>query len=137
MTAKASIHANKEYHQQAMTKVRARYEDPSQSFDTILDSQARKIMDSNVKVIESLFKIAILCGKQGLALRGHRDDRIQWEDEGEGSNEGNFVQLVKFRAETDKVLLSKCPRNAQYTCTSKTIQNELIKVAGDKIRTDI
>ena len=141
ITAKACTHASKEYHLQAMTKMSeflARYEDPSQSVATMLESHARKIMNSNVKVIESLFKITILCGKQGLALRGHRDDRIHWEDEGEGSNEGNFVQLVKFRAETDEILadhLSKCPRNARYT--SKTIQNELIQVAGGKIRTDI
>lgn len=89
-------------------------------------------------MIESLFKVAILCGKQGLAMRGHRDDRVQWEDEGEGSNEGNFIQLVRFRAETDDVLaahLSKAPQNARYT--SKTIQNELLQVAGDKIHSEI
>ena len=66
-------------------------------------------MDSNQKVVESLFKVALLC------VRGHRDDRVQWEDEGEGSNEGNFIELVRFRAETDQVLadhLFKAPRNA-------------------------
>ena len=96
------------------------------------------MMESNQKVIESLLKIVLLCGKQGLALRGHRDDTINWEDEEGSSNDGNFVQLVRFRAETDPILanhLSKSPRNARYA--SKTIQNELVGVIGDSIRRDI
>ena len=85
-----------------------------------------------------LLKIATLFGKQGFALRGHRNDRVHWEDEDGSSNEGNFVQLVRFRAETDTILadhLTKGPKNARYT--SKTIQNELVGVIGDKIRDDI
>ena len=131
----------KEYHRSAMTRMSeflAWYEDPSQSVDTMLDSQAQRVIDRNKQVIESLFRVGILCGKQGLAMQGHRDDKVQWGDEVEGPNEGNFVQLVRFRAETDKVQavhLSKGPKNARYT--SKTIQNELVRVAGDKICTDI
>ena len=141
MTAMAIIHASKEYHRTAMTRMiefTARYEDPPQSVGTMLDSQAQRLIDGNKQVIESLFKVAIRCGKQGLAMRGHRDDKVQWDVEGEGSNEGNFIQLIRFRADTDKVLaehLSKCPKNVRYT--SKTIQNELVRIAGDKIRTDI
>ena len=41
---------------------------------------------------ESLLRIIILCGKQGLALRGHRDHRIYLS--AERSNEGNFIELV-------------------------------------------
>ena len=82
-------------------------------------------METNQKVVESLFKIVLLCGRQGLALRGHRDDQISWtEDDDTHSNQGNFVELVRFRAETDAVLaehLAKSPRNKRYT--SKTIQN--------------
>uniref|UniRef100_A0A1X7TFQ6 DUF4371 domain-containing protein n=1 Tax=Amphimedon queenslandica TaxID=400682 RepID=A0A1X7TFQ6_AMPQE len=65
---------------------------------------------------------------QGLALRGHRDDNVDWTDEGYGRNE----------AETDHTLanhLAKAPRNATYT--SKTIQNELISVIGNNIQTTI
>ena len=46
-------------------------------------------------------------------------------------NLGNFVELVKFRAETDDILhthLENVPKNVQYT--SKTIQNEMIDVIG-------
>ena len=92
-----------------------------------------------MKVLESLTKIVLLCGKQGLALRGHRDDRISWEEDANTHfNEGNFVKLIRFRAETDSVLaehLAKSPRNARYT--SKTVQNELVDVIGECIRNDI
>ena len=141
MPDKANTHASKEYHRNAMTKMEeflVRYRNPSQSINTLLDNEAKQIMEANQKVIESLLKIVILCGKQGIALRGHRDDEIDWEDDVSILNEGNFIQLVRFRAETDTILadhLSKSPKNARYT--SKTIQNELVGIVGDSIRTDI
>ena len=48
----------------------------------------------------------MLCGKQGIPLHGHRDDHNVWTDEEEleAENEGNFIKLVHFRAETDDVL---------------------------------
>ena len=85
----------------------------------------------------SLLKIVLLCGKQGLAFRGHRDDQVDWSDES-SSNRGNFVQLVRIRAETDSILaahLQEAPQNARYT--SKGIQNELIDVVGQSIQLDI
>ena len=94
-------------------------------------------METNQKVIESPLRIVILYGKQGLALCGHRDDKIDWQSV-ESSNEDNFVQLVHFRVETDTILsayLSKAPKNACYT--SKTIQNELLSVVADSIRYSI
>ncbi len=79
MTLKACAHAKKEYHLKSMatmTEFIARYEQPSQSVGTLLDSEAQRVMERNHKVIGSLFKVTILCGQQGMALRGHRDDRI-------------------------------------------------------------
>ena len=122
-----------------MSELLTRYENPSREISTILDSETQCIMEGNEKVLESLLKIVILCGKQGLALRGHRDDHISWTDHsGSLANEGNFIALVRFRAETDDVLahhLANSPRNARYT--SKTIQNELVDVIGRSIRSDV
>lgn len=64
----------KEYNRNTMTKMEeflVQYRNPSQGVNTLLDNEAR-IMETNQKVIESLLKIVILCGKQGIAL-GHRD----------------------------------------------------------------
>jgi len=91
------------------------------------------------KVIKSLFKIILLCGKQGITLRGHRDYKINWfEHDEDDRNQGNFTELVWFRAKTDKTLrkhLQNAPRNAKYT--SKTIQNDMIEVIGKHMRKNI
>ena len=84
--------------------------------------------------------MVLLCGKQGLAFRGHHDDHVNWAELEEDSslNQGNFIELVRFRAETDHVLsshLQNSPANAQYT--SKTIQNDLIEVIGKCNHKDI
>ena len=100
---KASAHGTKSYHLSSMTRMSeflAHYENPSQSISVIMDREMQRVMDTNQKVLESLIKIVLLCGRQGLALRGHCDDKISWaDDDGDAlKNEGNFV---RFRAETD------------------------------------
>ena len=78
---------------------------------------------------------------KGLAYRGHCDDQINFSDSEEilySHNEGNFIELVKFRAETDPILfnhLQNTPKNAKYT--SKTIQNGLIDVVAEQIHNEI
>ena len=141
-TDKLAEHAKREYHLMSMSKMRefiARYKTPSMAIDAQMQTATQKQMEENQKVIESLFKVIILCGKQGLALRGHRDDQIEWqEDLVESKNEGNFIELVRFRAETDENLrkhLQNAPRNSMYT--SKTIQNQLIEIIGKRIQLDL
>ena len=107
-----------------------KYENPATAINVVMNSRLQQLMDRNMHVIKSLLKIVILCGKQGIALRGHRDDHIDWSSKSP-TNEGNFIQLVRFRAETDALLakhLAEAPRNAVYT--SKGIQNELIDVVA-------
>lgn len=80
----------------------------------------------------------LFCGKQGLALRGHWDDKCFSDDYNYCHNPGNFIELVNFRPQTDDVLrahLESSSKNARYT--SKTIQNELINVIASNIRQNI
>ena len=143
LSEKANAHGKLSYHLESlamMSEFLARYENPSQAVDTVLISEAQKRMKENEKVISSLFKVVLLCGKQGIAFCGHRDDGINWEEANEesSSNQGNFIELVRFRAETDEVLsqhLQKSSHNARYT--SKTIQNELIEIVGNHIFNNI
>lgn len=143
MSEKMNAHASQEYHKTSMEKMSEfflRYEEPTLAVHNILDEKAKNIIENNRKVIESLMRIVAFCGKQGIALRGHRDDKITWmeDEEKRASNEGNFIELVRFRAETDQVLLKhleNAPKNAKYT--SKTIQNELIDVIGKAICNEI
>ena len=92
----------------------------------------------NRKMLKSIVETVIFCGRQGIALRGHRDD---WKhiEEAPQSNPGNFLALLRFRVESgDSVLahhLASAGANALYT--SKTTQNELIGICGGIIRSTI
>ena len=138
---KMNAHAKRDYHLTAMIRLKeflTRYKNPTKSIDVAFERETQQRIEHNQKVLESLFRIVLLCGKQGLPLRGHRDDNIPWFDEEESGNLGNFVELVKFRAETDDILhthLENAPKNAQYT--SKTIRNEMIDVISTQIRNSI
>ena len=85
MSERSKAHMQLEYHQTCATRMSefvSRYKHPSTAVNIILDTAAKRLTDKNKRVIESLLKIIMLCGKQGLPLRGHRDDRI---DFGQGS----------------------------------------------------
>ena len=46
----------------------------------------------------------ILCGRQGIAFRGHRDDGTAVEEDA-ADNHGNFLALLHFRIQAgDQVL---------------------------------
>ena len=86
----------------------------------------------NRQKLASLVKIAILCGKQNIALRGGHEHLHADTD----CNRGNFLALVDFRIDAGDTLLKthveSAARNATYT--SKTIQNQLIDVIGKHIQ---
>ena len=101
---------------------------------TMLNKAHEEQVSRNAQVIKSLLKCVSFCGKQGLSFRGHRDDSTALD----ASKMGNFIELVRFRAENDDVLctyLETSPMNALYT--SKTIQNETIDVNGSAIEDQI
>ena len=117
-TDKLTDHAKREYYLTAMTKMTefiAQYQQPSAAVDMQMQLAAQKRMADNQQVIESLFKVILLCGKQGFALRGHRDDHISWEEEHESTNEGNFIEIVRFRAENDQIM-KKTPPECPPKC---------------------
>ena len=97
----------------------------------------RNTVELDRQKLRSIIKTVVLCGKQNMALRGHRDDSSHL-DESSG-NSGNFQALLNFRVEAgDKVLanhFANGPRNTIYC--SKTIQNEIIEVLGTYIQDKI
>ncbi|PFX17907.1 52 kDa repressor of the inhibitor of the protein kinase [Stylophora pistillata] len=97
----------------------------------------RNTVELNRQKLRSIIKTVVLCGKQNMALRGHRDDPSHL-DESSG-NPGNFQALLNFRVEAgDKVLanhFANGPINATYR--SKTIQIEIIEVLGTYIQDKI
>ena len=75
--------------------------------------------------------------KQGLPLRGHRDD--SQHNKQLYMNSGNFQQLLKLISEIGKndlkSVIENVPKNATYR--SKTIQNQIINIVGDKVKSEI
>ena len=106
--------------------------------DEQLNKASQKIIEDNRDKLRPIIKTVIFCGKQNIALRGHRDDVMDIMGDCD-KNCGNFLSMLKFRIDAgDTVLkthLEACAGNARYT--SKTIQNELIQVIGNLIQNQI
>lgn len=86
----------------------------------------------NKKVLESIVKCVLFCGRQNVALRGHRDDSKHLDTK---RNCGNFQALIDFRIDAHDENLQEHFARAGKNCTyrSKTIQNEVIAVIKDFI----
>ena len=82
----------------------------------------------------SILKTVLLCGKQNISFRGHRDDSKYLSVDNQKC--GNFQALLDFRIDAGDVVLKEhfetAPRNATYR--SKTTQNEMIDCVGNWIR---
>ena len=132
-------HAVTEYHLASAERLKAfihTYENPSHRIDVAFAQNASETIEENRKILKSITKSLIFCGRQGLALRGHRDDD---SEKCEGYNHGNFKELLNFRIDAgDEVLanhLKTCRKNAKYT--SKTSQNQLLVRIKEYIQKEI
>ena len=87
---------------------------------------AEKI-EKNRQIVTSLMKCILICGRQNLALRGHKDDSQYLNGK---TNYSNFQSLVNFRVDAgDHALINHFTSSAKnFTYRSKTIQNEMIAV---------
>ena len=127
----------KEFHKsavQAAMMFRKVQQNQVLSIDQQLNTLRQERIAQNRLKLRSIVETVLLCGRQGIALRGHRDDQTHVES-GPLSNHGNFLALLRFRVQAgDQALdshLKTAPANALYT--SKTIQNELISICGNVI----
>lgn len=77
-----------------------------------------------------MIQTVILCGKQNIPLRGHRDSGKIVVDKNEDhlhENERNFREILRYRAhgDVDLKLFLESPDRLKYT--SATTQNEIIE----------
>lgn len=82
-------------------------------------------------IIRTLAQVLLVCAKQNLALRGHREHN-------ELKNRGNFREILALVANHDPVVNEKVqdgPRNAVYT--SPEIQKVLLEIMGNAVRDKI
>ncbi len=97
-------------------------------------------ISTNREKLSSIITMIILCGRQNIALRGHRDSALDLERDVDSTvNHGNFLALLKFRIDAGDTVLDKhfstAARNATYT--SKTIQNQIIQVLAEQVSNHI
>ena len=94
-----------------MTTMKDRFEHPTQAVDVMMHSRSIK---RNQCAIESLLKGSPYLWQARPGFLWY--DYIDWSP----PNEGNFVQVVRFRAETDHVLpshLKESPKPLRSTVT--------------------
>ena len=74
------------------------------SIDTQLISDQEKRIRENRLKMRSIAETVIFCGSQGIAMRGHRDDKPAIQ-ENLCANHGNFLALLKFRIQARDTIL--------------------------------
>lgn len=132
-------HETLQYHNDAMmagSEFKGCLNNPEQTVPFMISASNQSQYEINIHILRSIVDTVMLCGKQNISLRGHRDTFS--DDTLTVSNKGNFLAILQLMASNDSLLqthLNSCPRNASYT--SNTIQNEIIDIIGDQIRTSM
>jgi len=91
-------------------------------------AQARTIFE-NRKNITPVIETIILCGKQNISLRGHRDFGKLTVDNTD-INDGNFRNLLRFRARRDASLKVHLESSSTIKYTSPISQNAIIDLCN-------
>ena len=124
---KLKRHAESDAHKESMAKWMAYKQNKSSTVANQLISQRASTVAANHMYISTLSQVAVLCARQGIALRGH-------DESSTSRNKGNYVEILELLASVMPELgcqFCSLPNNATYT--SKVVQNDLLKAAGDDV----
>ena len=138
-------HADMGHHKEAVVRAEGflntmmhKQPDIRYTLNEAMDERVR----TNRQKLTSIFETVVFCGRNNIALRGHKDSSTDVEKNrcsSENPSHGNFRALLHFRVQAgDTILadhLATAARNATYT--SSGIQNEIIDILGDQIRLQI
>ncbi|CAF4162315.1 unnamed protein product, partial [Rotaria sordida] len=92
-----------------------------------LNRQHEKQTSENRLYLKEIIRTVLFLARQGLALRGHREDE-------ESENKGNLLELLELRSLDNDFIKSKL-KSLQYTHHS--IQNELLYLIQENILSQI
>jgi hypothetical protein len=139
-----TCHENAEYHKTAVLKTTNFVNAMTQRRDiqTHIDTARIKQIEENRQRLIPIISTILLCGRQNIPLRGHRDSGSVEKLINEDSlvkNEGNFRALLKYRIDGGDLILRQHLDNAVKNATyiSKTTQNDIITTTGNIIRNKI
>lgn len=134
-------HQTKRYHKDAMDdgqNFKLIYENKKNDVISEIDKGRKQQQLENRQKLIPIIRAILFCGRQGIAIRGHRDDGNLLIDMPK-ENDGNFRALLRFAIESgDHTLehhLKTASANAMYI--SHRIQNEIIDTAGKLITANI
>ncbi|EER11735.1 52 kDa repressor of the inhibitor of the protein kinase, putative [Perkinsus marinus ATCC 50983] len=101
---------------------------------TRLGEAARATVLANRRRILYCLQVVLFCAIQGIALRGHSEDRADPDDK---TNSGNFLGILKLVASHSQAHreLFEGPRNSRYL--SPKVQNELLHLGSQWVRKKI
>jgi len=110
------------------------------SIITKINSSKRAEVEKNRKIIDPVIRTVILCGRQGIPLRGHRESHGNFSFDDPVQNDGNFLSILRFglnlgENEQLRDIRANCAKNATYV--SSEIQNEIIENCGAVIQRKI
>ena len=137
-TRKLKSHENSFYHKSTSTTMALFLEsmaNPSKSLELQSKDNFNRKIDENRSLIRPIIECVLLCMRQGIGLRGHREGSFTKIVENCHENLGNFREILAYRAKGDhqltKALLS-ASKNASYT--SGQIQNEIMSLINEQMR---
>jgi hypothetical protein len=114
--ADLSKHSGLDYHLDSAAKLKGfiqTMENQKSRIDISLSSSRQEQIAKNRLFLLSIIKCLEFCGKQGIALRGHRDDATS-----SALNQGNFKALLQLRIDAGDTALAchleTCNKNATY-----------------------
>lgn len=135
-------HENLIYHKEANLKA-DHFMDVMSGKILSIDEQIDKVHHQqrleNQEKLKSIIKTIILCGRQCLPLRVHRDYGMFNVEQEPECNEGNFRALLRARIDSGDINLKQhletCAKNSMYI--SWNIQNQIIDACGEIILTKL
>lgn len=138
-----SHHNNTHYHMWCKERVfefQNRSKSGSKQDIRNLQNRARQqAIENNRKTLVPIIETVLLCARQNIPLRGHRDSGRILSDEHPDVNEGNFRALLRYRVRSGDENLRKHlfegPGNAQYI--SPDVQNGLLDASLDCLQANI
>ena len=111
-----------------------------QPVTSLLNKEAAKKLTNRKKRLDSIIRSLVFCARQGIALRGHRNESSPLLDSNEyhdgvvlgDVNRGNLLQLLEFRRQSgDENIDLFINKKSLYT--SPEIQNQLLKMTADQV----
>lgn len=130
-------HESREFHKFSVIQMDEFYKVMTNQQPSIRSRLQQAMADKiavNRQKLYSIIETIVLCGRQNISLRGHRDTFHEVEH-APNAQHGNFWALLQFRMQAGDVILkdhlAQSSRNATYT--SSRIQNQILDVLGSTI----